>query len=333
MKFKIRYADQIVGFFIVLSIISLVFVVVMLGQSQRWFAKDVSFATILPSAGGLSKNMSILYRGFTIGNIKTFYLTDNDDVEVIFMIHEGYQDRVKQGSMVQMLISPVGLGNQFLFHSGRGEMLPEGSFIPVVGSAQARELIRQGLAVEPHQDDSISVLVSRVNSILGDVEEALGHGSESTEIGKIINSLQKTLAGAESLPGTIDHTVNDLSMTVKKLLAELDPILANITDLTNELNNPDGLIYTVLDTDKDVYQDLVKSLDSLSSILASLDQVAAFLPGQLPHLAGIILELRVTMKAAEDVLIALTNNPLLRGGIPKKLESQGGGTSPRNIRF
>lgn len=333
MKFKIRYADQIVGVFIIFSLVSLVFVIVMLGQSQRWFAKDVAFSTVLPSAEGLSKNMAILYRGFSIGNIKNFYLNEDDDVEVIFIINEGYQDRVKQGSMVQVLISPVGLGNQFLFHSGKGEILAEGSFVPVVGSAQAREFIRQGLAVEPHQSDSISVLVSRVNAILGDVEGALGPGNDSTEIGKIMGSLQRTLAEAESLPGTIDNTVSDLSKSIDQLVADLNPVLANLTALTNELNDPDGLVYTVLDTDKEIYQNLVTSLISLSAILGNLDKVVAFIPGQLPQLAAIIMELRTTMKTAEDVLVALTNNPLLRRGVPQKLEGQGGGTSPRDIRF
>ena len=123
MKFKIRFADQIVGFFIVLSLVSLAFVIVMLGKSQRWFVKDVSFSTILQSAGGLSKNMAVQYRGFTIGNIKNFYLNDNDEVEVIFSIYKEYKDKVKKGSIVEMMISPVGLGNQFLFHAGRGDPL------------------------------------------------------------------------------------------------------------------------------------------------------------------------------------------------------------------
>ena len=59
----------------------------------------------------------------------------------------------------------------------------------------------------------------------------------------------------------------------------------------------------------------------------------AVLPGQVPQLTGLISELRVTLKSAEDVLVALTNNPLLRGGIPQKLETQSGGTSPRDIQF
>jgi len=340
MKFKIRFADQIVGFFIVLSLASIAFVIVMLGRSQRWFAKDISYTTILSSAGGLSENMSVQYRGFTIGNVKTFFLNDNDDVEVIFVIHEEYGDRVKMGSMVETMVSPVGLGNQFLFHPGRGELLAEGSFIPAVGSAQARELIRQGLASELHHDDSITLLLNRASSVMDELNkfliqlnEAVGPGSDETDIGKIIGSVKRTLADVETLPGTVNDVASGAIKIIEELQAELAPILANINGVTTELNDPEGLLYSVLDTDKDVYQGLVKSLGSISGILDNLDRTVAFIPGQLPQLAGLIMDLRVTIKTAEDVLVALTNNPLLRRGIPDKPETQGSGTGPRDIRF
>lgn len=327
MKFKIRYADQIVGVFIVLSLVSLVLVIVLLGRSQRWLAKDVSYYTVLPSAGGLSKNMAIQYKGFVIGNVKSFHLKDDDDVEVIFIIHEEYCDRVKQGSLVEVMVSPIpAFGSQFLFHAGRGEPLAEGSLVPVVGSREARELIRQRLAVEPYHDDSITLLMNRASSVLEDLDRtlvqlniAIGPGSDRSEIGKIIRSVGKTLAGAEDLPKTIDE-----------ILAELKPVLANIKDITDEVNNPSGLLYKVLDTNEAVYTNLVSSLGSISSILDNLDMTAA---SQFPQIAGLISELRVTIKSAEDVLVALTNNPLLRKGIPDKVETQSGGTGPRDIQF
>ena len=330
MKFKIRYADQIVGIFIVLSLVSLIFVIVMLGRSQRWFSKDYSYSTILPSATGLSKNMTVQFRGFTIGSVKNFYLTENDDVEVIFVIHDEYHLRVKKGSLVEMQVSPIGLGNQFLFHFGKGDVLAEGSFVPVVGSAQAMELIRQGLAVEPYYDDSITILVGRINAILADLEEALGPGSDSTEIGKIMGSVQKTLSGVEELPQTLDQTIESVIKMLDGILAELNPILADVSKLTAGLSDPDSIVFKLLDSDGEVYTDLVKSFNSISSILDSLDKTAAFLPPQIP---GLLMELRVTMKSAEDVLVSLANNPLLRGGVPQKLESQGGGTNPRDISF
>jgi phospholipid/cholesterol/gamma-HCH transport system substrate-binding protein len=348
MKFKIRFADQIVGFFIILALVSVVFIIVMLGRSQRWFAKDYSFRTILPSATGLSKNMLVQYKGFVIGNVKDFYLTETNEVEVKFLIYDLYIDRVKQGSMVEVMVSPVGLGNQFLFHAGKGaESLSSGDFVPAVGSEQARAYIRQGLADPPRHDDSISLLLNRVstvmdevNRVLVQVEGAFQGGDETTAIGQIVGGVNRTIAGAETLPGTIDKTasevlkdVDDLKAMLEDELRRIDPILADVNALSSKLNDPEGLVYTALDTKGEVYTNLVSSLNSVSSILENLDRTIAFVPGQLPQIAGLIMDLRVTMKTAEDVLIALTNNPLLRGGIPERVETQSSGTSPRDIQF
>ena len=313
MKFKIRFADQIVGVFVVLSLVSLVLVIVFLGRGQRWFAKDASYRTILPSAGGLSKNMTVQYRGFAIGNVETFHLTDNDDVEVIFTIHEEYKDRVKLGSLVEIMVSPIpALGSQFLFHSGRGEILSEGSLIPIVGSRQARELIRQRLAAETSHDDSITLLMSRASSVMEDLDRtillingAFGPGNERTELGKIVGSLQK-------------------------IIAELTPVIANINGIVSQISSPNSTFSKAMDSDEAVYTNLVSSLKSVASMLDNLDKTTA---SQFPQIAGLMIELRGTIKAAEDVLVALTNNPLLRKGIPEKVEGQSGGTTPRDIQF
>jgi phospholipid/cholesterol/gamma-HCH transport system substrate-binding protein len=358
MKFKIRFADQIVGLFLILALASLVFIIIMLGRSQRWFAKDYSFSTVLVSATGLSKNMPVQYKGFTIGNVKTFHLTGADEVEVIFLIHDLYLDRMKEGSMVELMVSPVGLGNQFLFHAGRGtELLSSGDFVPAVGSVQAKAYIQQGLATPPRHDDSITLLMNRASTVLDEVNRVLVQvedafqGTDGTAIGQIVGGVNRTIAGAETLPGTINKTAADVLQDIDDLkailegelgwinavledeLGRINPILADINALSSKLNDPDGLIYTVLDTNGEVYTNLVSSLNSVSSILENLDRTVAFIPGQLPQLAGLIMDLRVTMKTAEDVLIALTNNPFLRGGIPERVETQSSGTSPRDIQF
>jgi phospholipid/cholesterol/gamma-HCH transport system substrate-binding protein len=334
MKFKMqRFADQIVGIFIILSLVALAFVIVVLGKSQRWFTKDVTFSTVFPSAGGLSKNMAVQYKGFAIGSVKDFHLTPDNNVEVIFSINEEYRNRVKRGSVVELQVSPIGLGNQFLFYAGKGQMLEDGAQIPPFGSAQARELIRQGMTEEVQRDDSISVLLSRISSIMGQLDEALGEGTDDTEIGRMIGSLNRTLVGVEAIPQSVDNTISALNGTINGIRLQLNPILANINALTGELNDPDGLIYTVLDTDKDFYTGLVAILGSVTSMLDSLDRTVAFIPSQLPQVAGLLMDLRVTMKTAEDVLVSLTNNPLLRGGVPDRANSQNSDISPRGIRF
>lgn len=331
MKFKIRFVDQIVGVSIIISLFALGFVTVMLGRSQRWFANDVSFTTTLPTAGGLSRNMPVQYRGFTIGNVSSFRLTEDSNVEVVFFIYEEYSDRAREGSLVEMMISPIGLGNQFLFHAGRGTLLPEGAFIPIAGSAEALELVRLGLAEEPRHDDSISLIMARVNSMLDDlgliashVNEALGEGSDATEIGRMLGNVQRTLTGA-------NYAVIAATAALGEIQTELTPILANVGVITEELTRPDGILFTVFDTEGEVFQYLLESLASVTGILENLDRVSAFLPSQLPHLAGLIIDLRTTMATAEEVLVALTNNPLLRGGVPERPLTRD--TGPRNVRF
>ena len=341
MKFKIRFADQIVGLFIILALLSLIFVIIMLGRSQRWFAKDTSFRTEFVSATGLSKNMPVLYRGFTIGNVKEFRLNGLDQVEVIFFIYEEYRDRVRYGSMVELMISPVGLGNQFLFHAGKGDdLLEAGEFIPNVDSLMARDFIRQGIADDPYHDDSISLILNRVNQVLGDVEEALRTGTDNTALGQIIGGVNRTIAGLEVLPGTVNTAVeslvvdiDDIKLMLDGLLAEIQPILSDLNVLSSQLADPKGTIAQILDGEGPVYVSLADSLESLSGILESLDKIAAFVPRELPQLAGLITDLRVTLRTAEDVLVALTNNPLLRKGIPDRIEVQSSGTSPRDIQF
>ena len=347
MKFKIRFADQIVGLFIILSIVCIVFVIITLGHSNRWFSRDLSYYTVLPSAGGLSNNMPVQYRGFTIGNVTDFYLNEDDDVEVVFLIFEEYNDRVRQGSMVQMIESPIGLGSQFQFHPGRGIALNDGAFIPVVESREALDYIRRGLADEPRHEDSISVILSRVNTtlyeinnVLAYINEAIGPGTDETEIGRMIGSLNSLLSVIALVPQMLDDALIEMFIFAEEIKNDVDPaiasineILENVNNLLVELTDPDGLLYTVMDTEQHVYASLVASLNSISSILDTLDNSIAFMPSQVPQIIGIIMDLRSLMAVADDVLTSLTNNPILRGGIPDRPEIQGSGTSPRDLRF
>jgi len=310
VKFRIRFADQIVGVFVILGLASLVFVIVMLGKSQRWFARDYAFTTSFASAAGLSSSMAVQFRGFSIGSVKSFTLTQDNRVEVVFVIYENYLDRAKRGSLVEMMVSPIGLGNQFLFYPGKGEPLPDGAFIPSADSEEAKALIAGGLAEAPHRDDSVSLLLNRASALL-DTVNTLAQGS-----------VEPLTQDARALLGEITARAG-----------ELRPVLAHIEALTAKASAPGGAVSNALDGSGPVYTNLVSALKSVTGILQSLEKTSAFIPGQLPQIAALLQDLRVTLKTAEDVLTALTNNPLLRNGIPAKIESQPSGTGMRDVGF
>jgi phospholipid/cholesterol/gamma-HCH transport system substrate-binding protein len=339
MKFRIRFADQIVGVLILIALASLILVILMLGRTQRWFAKDLVFKTYFESATGLSNNMPVQYKGFTIGNVKSFALNEADEVEVSFSIYEQYASRVRRGSLVELVVSPLaGLGNQFLFHPGLGEdLLAEGSAVPPVDSPEGAGLIRSGLARVLPRDDGITRLIAQVGGVLeylnSDLLDRLSLVLQ--DLDGMLVQVKDALAGDDTSPLGRTFTGVDTLMN-----GSLDPILADLKQISSHLNSlagglaePEGTVMKVLDGEGAVYTNLELSLEAVSGTLGNLERISAFVPSQLPQVAALLTELRATLKTAEDVLVSLTNNPLLRRGIPEAADTQSGGTSPRDIPF
>ena len=94
MKFKIRYADQIVGFFSLLALAGLIAFIFLLGASQNWFIKKNIYYAYFSSGSGISVGMDVSYKGFTIGKIKEVKL-EGSDVRVEFYILGDYAEYVK----------------------------------------------------------------------------------------------------------------------------------------------------------------------------------------------------------------------------------------------
>ena len=337
MKFSIRFADKIVGVLIILALGMMIFVVFMLGSNQRWFARDYNYITYLTSATGVSRNMPVQFRGFTIGHVRTITLAEDDRVRVGFTIFDIYNDRVREGSLVDVLISPIGLGNQFLFHPGSGaELLPEWSVIPEASSPEGRALIASGLATAPYRDDSINHILNQVSTLLGtvnltisDVQEAF-EGSDRTALGRTLGGVETTIVGV----GEVTQRLSvDLFDTIDQLMGQINPILTDFQQLSSRISDPSGTVMMILDAEGPLYTNIVDSLTAVSGTLRSLERAVEFVPAQMPQLAALLSDLHGTLSVAESVLVALTNNPLLRGGLPRRVETHPGGTRPRDLEF
>jgi phospholipid/cholesterol/gamma-HCH transport system substrate-binding protein len=340
MKFTIRYADRLVGLLIIVAAAGLVAVIILMGSGQRWFAKDYQFICYFDSAAGLSKNMAVQYKGFTIGRIKSFDLTSDDRVEVHFYIFDTYISRVREGSLVDVSISPVGLGNQFLFHAGLGSgQIEEGEIIPTVSSPAGQDALRRGLAFIPKQDDSIGMIISQVNSVLANVDTLTRdlndafQGTSDTSIGRTMGSIEEAAQGLSEIPDMLQGTMNELLRNIDRIMDSTQPILANLQIVSEDLSDPDGTVAQVLDSKGPVYANLVSTLESVSGAMESLEKTAAYVPTQLPQITVMLAEVGTVLNSVEDVLTAILNNPLLKRGVGNRVENQPTGTSMRDITF
>jgi phospholipid/cholesterol/gamma-HCH transport system substrate-binding protein len=346
MKLSIRYADKIVGLLIIAALGILIFVIFMLGSSQRWFSRDYYYVSYFNSASGLGQNMAIQYKGFTIGNVKSIQFDKNYRVEVRFVIFDKYQKLVTNGSLVELVTSPLAAlgGNSFNFYPGRGaELLEEGDTIPTVNSDEGRRMIALGLAALPEHEDAIGSIMDNVGDILAkvnDVVSGLGivasdlaeafEGSDKTSIGRIVGGAEETIAGLSELPGDITQILDSIVNQINRIVSQIEPTLANLKEVTDKAADPDETVMTILDSEGDIYVNLVETLNGLSGTLRNLEKTTDVLPAQI---AIMLSGVNATLKTLEDVLIAVANNPLLRKGIPGHKEINAGGTHMRDIEF
>jgi len=317
MKFSIRFADKIVGTLVILALAILIFVIFMLGSNQRWFARDLQFYTLLSSASGVSQNMPITYKGFTIGNVKRIVLTGDEQVKVFFTIFEEYSEKIKRGSLVEVQSSPIPmLGSGFIFHFSNGvDPVPilEGEdipYIPEMSSADAKEYLAEGFIKKAEGGLDINNIINQVTGIL-----------ESVNI---------SLSGTEK---SMDYPLGLILYDLSQVTSSLAPIMLDIEAIADQAAAPTGTIMAILDGEGEFHSNLENAIGSLAGIIENLNRISFFIPEMLPQIAVLINELNTIMLSAQDVLIAVANNPLLKGGVPDRVETGPGGASPRNLDF
>ena len=337
MKLMIRFANQIVGGLIILGLGILIFVIFMLGSNQRWFSKDYFFKSYFNSAAGLSPNMAVQHKGFTIGHVKSVELAEDDRVEVHFTIFDTYIDRVMYGSLVDVQASPIGMGSSFVFYPGYGEeQHQEWDLIPTVNSKDGKRIIHEGLAVLPESDDSISNLVNRANILLESLTDLIDgvnyafEGTSDTTLGRTMQSIESSMSGLSDMTEKLPADIED---SLQSIMDMLNPILADLAEFSNKLASPDGMVMTALDAEGDVYNSINDTLKSLSDTMKNIAITSDAIPGYMPQIGTMLIEVNNVLKTVDDVLEAAANNPLLKGGVPKKVETKVGGGQSRDMEF
>ncbi len=353
MKFKIKFADQIVGLFILVAVVFFAVIVVLIGANQRWFARDYSFVTSFQSATGVAPGTLIIMKGFTIGKIDELTLNADNAVDAKFHIYDTYYDKVKEYSILELTISPIGLGSQLLFHPGKGEAaLPEDAFIPTADSLEGKTIIEQELVEIPPKDDTITRLLANVNPFLENVDKTVVTinrtltevnralaGQSSGPLGNIVNDAS---AAAAALPGTMENVdaivadvqtrVAGLLDQVSSLLAEFEAISGNLVATTDSIRDPTGLVPKLLDPSGSIktflndgnalYNKVMSIIGEVDKSVKSLQGIVTGLNGEMPKIAAVLNETRTAIQQAQDVLEGVKNNPLIRGGVTERVEQQ-----------
>jgi phospholipid/cholesterol/gamma-HCH transport system substrate-binding protein len=263
MKFKIRFADQIVGAFLLLVLVGAGAALILIGANQRWFAKNYSFRSRFPSGDGLSVGMPINLKGFQIGKISEIRLNDENEVDVVFSVEDTYYPKVKPDSVLQLTTSFTGLGSTMQLLPGNNKLppVPEHSFIPSYDSPEGSALVAEKKVDVPRGQDVIGSVIGKLNPILDDTRQTV------LQIRRVADSVDAALAGRGGPVGTM---VSDLSTTPARVNKAVDDITGRVDTLLDRINViSDNLNAVALQT-RGVIGDFSTNLDAISQNLKTM---------------------------------------------------------------
>jgi phospholipid/cholesterol/gamma-HCH transport system substrate-binding protein len=284
MKFRIRHADRIVGLFVVLAGFALLGTIAMAGASQRWFAVDYRYVTMLGSAAAASPGTGIFMRGFQVGKIEKVALENETQVRATFVIYDSYHALVRANSIIEIVTSPIGLGTQILFHPGKGDgLLPELSILPEASSPEGQALIEAELVDMPKKDDTITRLLAGVNPLieninktvvslnktLGEVNKALA-GEGSGPVARMLDQAAGAVTGVNGLVGNANKAIVDINANVSGISGTANKAIGGISD------NVSGLIARV--------DNLASDLNRITANLATMSESLKDPTGLVPKL-------------------------------------------------
>lgn len=310
MKFKIRFADQIVGFFSILAIVGLVVLIFSIGSQQHWFEKKNYYYTVFDSGSGISVGMDLTYKGFSIGKVKKVNLEDRM-VRVDYYILGEYSEYIKENSLVQLVTSPIGLGASFNFYPGKGpNLLESGSEIYRVDSGFGEKIINDRLIRMEKQTDSIGTLMNQVSELLEHVNSL---------VSQVDSALSGKTRGSKTTP------IQNIVLQLSNITADIDRILGSQDGAVTELLGPE------------LSESLIESLKNISVITNDFTGVSAnadkLVANAVPQIDTALVQLNTALGQVQDVLTGLKNNPLLRGGIPDRSKSDSATVQLRSNEF
>ncbi|MBU0561818.1 MAG: MCE family protein [Bacteroidetes bacterium] len=332
MKLRLKYTGSFVSGFLILALIFFGIFITLIMLDKKIFTEKYYFKTQFADAAGLSSSTPILFRGFNIGRIDDFHLTDENNVEAEFIIYEGFQNKIVKHSALNKSIDPISNASSLTFLEGpdRDAVLPEGSFIPSINSEEGAKLLASG-KIEKKGNLLYNILTNLDNTL----EVLSVKDSANQNVLKItIASLNVLVKNLSSVMGKLNSLADNANVLVEDNNSTLNQALINIAVLADDIkesnkvlksglvhldtlivaySNPGGLIKDIIDSSGTLTGNAGILLEQSAELATTINKEAYKLPVLLNNLNTALRELNLTLEA-------INTSPLLN--IEEKKETK-----------
>lgn len=321
MKFRIKYADQVVGVFILLALALVAAALLFIAINQRWFVHNATFKSVFTSANSISVGTAISLRGFEIGKISKLSLNDSNLVDVEFTVYNEYLPKVTMNSVLELSTSPIGLGTSLIFHKGKSaQAIKEGDEVPAIDSEKGQAMVAAGLVDIPRKDDTIARLLAQVNSVLDNLNTTvlqfndLKAGGKPGPVRDLLGGLNNTLAqlnvdaNGATRKGPIRDVLSNLNGTLGWVQSSFGPVAEGAATTLDGLNGNLPALFKQIDELLVNVNGAVVNLQVMTESLKDTNGLVPRLmgdPALMTNIEGVVTKLNATLGQVQTILAGL----------------------------
>ena len=325
MKLKFKYTERFVITFLVVAMLIMISGLTFVIINKKYFESKAHFKAKLADANGLGLSTPIYFKGFKIGTITDFRLTDENFIEADLEIYKEYRNKIVNNSALWKGLNPVTNASTLEFLQGNEAkfLLPEGSVIPAVDVPEGIKLLAENKVKKA--GDPLSTLLANLQSFTenltadsvqnkGAFFRTLNNLSIASEDMKQISEKVNALAGSllkDKNPddGTLFRLLNnaaDLSEDFKSTSQMLKQTLRRADTLLIAFKNPDSLGVRMIDpTGEKIINPLRQTIAGFNSLIPQLDNFTQYMNSRTSDLSIILDDLKTMLRQAQITFDAI----------------------------
>ena len=330
-----RYSEKIVGSFLIFALVVITASTGYLILHSKSFEEKHLFKAKFGDAVGLSASTPVYFKGFKIGVITDFILTDDNYILADFKVYEEFRNKIVRNSALFKSINPITSTSTIEFLQGPENLslLPDGGLVPAIDIPEGEKLLAKNMVKKT--GDPLNTVIYNLAAFSENINK-----DNNVDKGAFFRALVNMADAAEGMKKITDNLNTDFESisapdkSGRRPFASLVLNAAHISDslrvMTGLVNHslhrldtvltayskPEGLVAKMIDPDgKQIIEPLKKTITTLNEVMPKLEKFTDFLVTQQGQFVNILKQLVETLDEVQVTFETINNGPFI--GKPK----------------
>ena len=306
-----RYMDEWVGLVVVASVVVFLGVALQAGFLRDWFKPVSTLRILLPQAGvaGLSVGADVEVVGTRAGRITRIIIDPSEQMHAEAEIDEQATAFIRRDSraVIRKRFSVAGAAYVDIQRGGGPEL--DWSYAVIQAETERAPTETVGALIDEVRAKVFPVLddAGRAMKSLAVTMERVEHGEGN--IGRLLSD-ETLVRSLETTAGEAQAAVVD----VRRLVAQLEPAIGGINELTTTMNAQEGGVPELLRRTEQALTSLQTATHNLSRAAERTPRIARNIENATQNLPSLLTQVQQTARELEQTLGQLRRSWLLGGG-------------------